>query len=264
MPRDFLLLENRDRRALAEPGAFRDVLDTRRREHPLDEEIERRTSTLSGRASARRRNFGPRCVSALPVSSSSHSTTDQPVIYIRPASHSKHISKSDGFSPAVIRWTPALPPLTLAPAGLTRKEADMANRKVRWGIISTANRGWPRSFPAFSNAPFEVVALGSRDLAKAEAALQQLGLAGTAKDYGTYEELFADPMSTPSTTAAQSPACAADPRRAKAGKHVLAKSRRARREGSRALRESRGHVFYEALWCASTRSGSASARSSVG
>jgi len=94
-------------------------------------------------------------------------------------------------------------------------------KKVRWGIISTANIGIQKVIPAILKSPrSEVVALASRDLGKAQAALDELGIKGKA--YGTYEELFADPdvdavynplpnhLHVPVTLAA-----------AKAGKHVL-------------------------------------------
>ena len=93
-------------------------------------------------------------------------------------------------------------------------------RKVRWGILSTANIGMAKVTPAIQkSAHSEVVAIASRDLAKARAAADRLGI---AKAYGSYEELFADPdidaiynplpnhLHIPMTVAA-----------AKAGKHVL-------------------------------------------
>lgn len=94
-------------------------------------------------------------------------------------------------------------------------------KKVRWGIISTANIGIKKVIPAILKSPrSEVVALASRDRGKAQAALDELGIKGKA--YGTYEELFADPdvdaiynplpnhLHVPVTLAA-----------ARAGKHVL-------------------------------------------
>jgi len=98
----------------------------------------------------------------------------------------------------------------------------MAEKKVRWGIVSTANIGMAKVTPGIMKSPHsEVVALGSRDLGKAKAALTELGLPN-ARAYGSYEELFADPnidaiynplpnhLHVPITLAA-----------AKAGKHVL-------------------------------------------
>lgn len=98
----------------------------------------------------------------------------------------------------------------------------MAEKKVRWGIVSTANIGMAKVTPGIMKSPHsEVVALGSRDLGKAKAALTELGLPN-ARAYGSYEELFADPnvdaiynplpnhLHVPITMAA-----------AKAGKHVL-------------------------------------------
>lgn len=98
----------------------------------------------------------------------------------------------------------------------------MAERKVRWGIISTANIGMKQVTPGIMKSPHsEVVALASREVGMAEAALVQLGLP-QARAYGAYEELLADPdvdavynplpnhLHVPITLAA-----------ARAGKHVL-------------------------------------------
>ena len=64
-------------------------------------------------------------------------------------------------------------------------------RKVRWGILSTANIGMQKVTPAIQrSAHSEVVAIASRDLGKAQAAASQLGI---PKAYGSYEEMFADP-----------------------------------------------------------------------
>jgi predicted dehydrogenase len=64
-------------------------------------------------------------------------------------------------------------------------------RKVRWGIISTANIGVAKVVPAMLRGPhIEIVAIASRDLAKAQAAAAKLGI---PKAYGSYEELLADP-----------------------------------------------------------------------
>ncbi|HUH76726.1 MAG TPA: Gfo/Idh/MocA family oxidoreductase, partial [Devosia sp.] len=94
------------------------------------------------------------------------------------------------------------------------------NKKVRWGILSTAKIGMEKVIPAImKSAHSEVVAIASRDLGKAEAAAKQLGI---ARAYGSYEALLADPeidaiynplpnhLHVPMTVAA-----------AKAGKHVL-------------------------------------------
>jgi len=96
----------------------------------------------------------------------------------------------------------------------------MSTKKIRWGILSTANIGMQKVTPAIQkSAHSEVVAIASRDLGKARAAADQLGI---AKAHGSYEELFADPdidaiynplpnhLHVPMTVAA-----------AKAGKHVL-------------------------------------------
>lgn len=98
----------------------------------------------------------------------------------------------------------------------------MTDKKVRWGIVSTANIGLKKVIPGILKSPHsEVVALASRDLGKAQAALDDLGLTG-ARAHGSYEALFADPdvdaiynplpnhLHVPVTLAA-----------ARAGKHVL-------------------------------------------
>jgi len=97
-----------------------------------------------------------------------------------------------------------------------------SNKKVRWGIVSTADIGVKKVIPGILKSPHsEVVAMGSRDEGKARASLDSLGLS-KAKAYGSYEALFADPnvdaiynplpnhLHVPITLAA-----------AKAGKHVL-------------------------------------------
>lgn len=94
------------------------------------------------------------------------------------------------------------------------------SRKVRWGILSTANIGMAKVTPAIQKAAnCEVVAIASRDLSKARAAADKLGI---ARAYGSYEALLADPeidaiynplpnhLHVPMTLAA-----------ARAGKHVL-------------------------------------------
>ncbi|KKC35882.1 NAD-binding protein [Devosia epidermidihirudinis] len=96
----------------------------------------------------------------------------------------------------------------------------MSTKKVRWGILSTANIGMEKVTPGIQkSAHSEVVAIASRDLGKAQQAATELGI---PKAYGSYEELFADPdidaiynplpnhLHVPMTVAA-----------AKAGKHVL-------------------------------------------
>lgn len=96
----------------------------------------------------------------------------------------------------------------------------MSLKKVRWGILSTANIGMQKVTPAIMrSAHSEVTAIASRDLGKARAAADTLGI---HKAYGSYEELFADPeidaiynplpnhLHVPMTLAA-----------ARAGKHVL-------------------------------------------
>jgi predicted dehydrogenase len=64
-------------------------------------------------------------------------------------------------------------------------------KKLRWGILSTANIGVAKVIPAMQAGEHcEIVAISSRDLGKAQAAADQLGIANA---YGSYEELLAAP-----------------------------------------------------------------------
>src|ERR1035441_3130520 len=63
--------------------------------------------------------------------------------------------------------------------------------KLRWGVLSTADIGVKKVIPAMQRGQYtSVVAIASRDLAKAREAAAALGIP-TA--YGSYEELIADP-----------------------------------------------------------------------
>lgn len=63
--------------------------------------------------------------------------------------------------------------------------------KVRWGILSTADIGLGQVIPAMQQGTYcEISAIASRDLGKAQAAADRLGI---AKAYGAYEDLLADP-----------------------------------------------------------------------
>jgi predicted dehydrogenase len=62
--------------------------------------------------------------------------------------------------------------------------------KVRWGILSTAKIGLLKVIPAMQRgAHCEIVAIASRDLSRAQAAAQTLGI---PKAHGSYEQLLAD------------------------------------------------------------------------
>jgi predicted dehydrogenase len=64
-------------------------------------------------------------------------------------------------------------------------------RKVRWGIISTADIGVKKVIPGIMKSPHsEVIAIGSRDAEKARVAARSLGI---PRSYGSYEDLLADP-----------------------------------------------------------------------
>ncbi len=65
------------------------------------------------------------------------------------------------------------------------------SKKLRFGVLSTANIGLKKVIPAMQQGELTTVtAIASRDLAKAREAADKLGIA-TA--YGSYEELLADP-----------------------------------------------------------------------
>jgi predicted dehydrogenase len=62
---------------------------------------------------------------------------------------------------------------------------------VRWGVLGAANIGVRKVIPAMQRgARTRVIAIASRDVAKARAAADELGI---ARAYGSYEELLADP-----------------------------------------------------------------------
>ena len=64
-------------------------------------------------------------------------------------------------------------------------------RKVRWGVLSTANIGTKKVIPAMQQGEFcDMVGIASRDLMKARVAAEELGF---PKAYGSYEKLLADP-----------------------------------------------------------------------
>ena len=64
-------------------------------------------------------------------------------------------------------------------------------RKIRWGVVSTANIGTEKVIPAMQRAELcEIHAIASRSIDKATSVADELGI---AKAYGSYEELLADP-----------------------------------------------------------------------
>ena len=94
------------------------------------------------------------------------------------------------------------------------------SKKLRWGILSTANIGLKKVIPAMQRGEHtEVTAIASRDLEKARRAASALNI---PKAYGSYEELLADPevdaVYNPLPNHLHVPWTA---RAAEAGKHVL-------------------------------------------
>ncbi|MGA7244580.1 MAG: Gfo/Idh/MocA family oxidoreductase, partial [Terracidiphilus sp.] len=64
-------------------------------------------------------------------------------------------------------------------------------KKLRWGVLSTANIGIRKVLPAMQlGRHTSVDAIASRDLAKARRVADTLGI---PRAYGSYEELLADP-----------------------------------------------------------------------
>lgn len=64
-------------------------------------------------------------------------------------------------------------------------------KKIKWGILSTADIGRTKVIPAIQrSASSEVVAIASRNLDRASEVATELGI---AKPYGSYEEMLADP-----------------------------------------------------------------------
>ncbi len=64
-------------------------------------------------------------------------------------------------------------------------------KKIRWGVISTAEIGTKKVIPGMQRSKRGTVdAISSRDLKRAKAAAKELGI---KKAYGSYEELLADP-----------------------------------------------------------------------
>ncbi len=64
-------------------------------------------------------------------------------------------------------------------------------KKIRWGVLGAAKIATTKVIPAMQRGSnLEVAAIASRDLGKARAAAEPLGI---PKAYGSYEELLADP-----------------------------------------------------------------------
>src|SRR5947209_3214920 len=64
-------------------------------------------------------------------------------------------------------------------------------KKIRWGVLSTANIGLKKVIPGMQQCMHASVdAIASRDLSKAQEAARSLGI---PRAYGSYEELLADP-----------------------------------------------------------------------
>ena len=102
---------------------------------------------------------------------------------------------------------------------MLRYDSPMS-KKLRWGVLSTANIGLKKVIPAMQRGEHtEVTAIASRDLDKARRAASALNI---SRAYGSYEELLADPevdaVYNPLPNHLHVPWTA---RAAEAGKHVL-------------------------------------------
>lgn len=101
-----------------------------------------------------------------------------------------------------------------------QSETAAGDRRVRWGILSTAAIGMKKVIPGIQRSPHSLVtAIASRELGRAQAAAKRLGI---PKAYGSYEELLADPdidaIYNPLPNHLHVPLII---QAAKAGKHVL-------------------------------------------
>ncbi|MGH9741442.1 MAG: Gfo/Idh/MocA family oxidoreductase, partial [Candidatus Acidiferrum sp.] len=67
----------------------------------------------------------------------------------------------------------------------------MGHKKVKWGVLGTANIGVTKVIPGMQQGQWsEIVAIASRDGKKAESVARNLRI---PKAYWSYEELLADP-----------------------------------------------------------------------
>ncbi|MEO8622171.1 MAG: Gfo/Idh/MocA family oxidoreductase, partial [bacterium] len=77
---------------------------------------------------------------------------------------------------------------------MTRRNTPLSlpvHKPVRWGVLGAASIAVRRVIPAMQQSPHTpVMAIASRDLAKAQQAAESLGI---SRAYGSYEELIADP-----------------------------------------------------------------------
>jgi len=92
--------------------------------------------------------------------------------------------------------------------------------KIRWGVLGVAKIATTKVIPAMQRAAnVEVLGIASRDLSKAQAAAEHLGI---SRAYGSYEEMLADPsidaIYNPLPNHLHVPMSI---RAAEAGKHVL-------------------------------------------
>jgi predicted dehydrogenase len=76
-------------------------------------------------------------------------------------------------------------------AGVNRAGSRTMGQTVSWGVLSTAKIGVKTVIPAMQQGSVaKISAIASRDLGRAKAAAEELGI---PRAYGSYEELLADP-----------------------------------------------------------------------
>ena len=143
----------------------------------------------------------------------------------------------------------------------TTTEGAKKLEPVRWGVLGASRFALTVSLPGMKQGALtDVRALASRDLAKARAAAEALGI---PRAYGSYEELLADPeIEGDLQPATEPPARGVDrARRERRQARAVRKADRARRAGRPRRLLSRSSARPEAdrrrpSWSAAIRSGS--------
>lgn len=73
----------------------------------------------------------------------------------------------------------------------TKRRMDKEQKQIRWGVLGAARIATVKVIPAMQKGTLSrVVAIASRELARAQAAADEIGI---ARAYGSYEELLEDP-----------------------------------------------------------------------
>lgn len=125
----------------------------------------------------------------------------------------------------------------------------MSGQPVRWGILSTAHINRLVIPPAHASEKVDLIAVASRDQARADAYAQEWGI---ERSYGTYEALLADPdVEAVYISLPNSLHCPWSIQALEAGKHVLCEKPLSRRaadvEEAFAVAERSGRILMEAF-----------------